>query len=138
MQSLLTRLKADFPDFHWKAGKKFSFRAPRTITFVQLPENPPARVQNNYALQLLHELGHARLGHRDYATDPERLKMERAAWEEARQLCQQYEIEYDEDFVEDELDSYRAWLHQKSRCPECGLTRYQTKDGQYHCPGCEG
>ena len=136
MQELLARLKADFPEFHWKTGKKFSFRAPRTITFVQSPENPPARVQNNYALQLLHELGHARLGHRDFATDAERLKMECAAWAEAKQLCARYGIKYDGEFVEEELDSYRDWLHQKSRCPDCGLTRYQTKDGKYHCPIC--
>ena len=137
MQDLLTRLKVDFPAYRWKTGKKFSFRAPRTITFVQPPENPPARVQNNYALQLLHELGHARLGHSAYATDPERLKMERAAWEEARALCPNYGVIYDEDFVEDKLDSYRDWLHRESRCPKCGLTRYQTRNGEYHCPGCE-
>jgi lipopolysaccharide biosynthesis regulator YciM len=36
------------------------------------------------------------------------------------------------------LDTYRDWLHRRSACPECGLTRYQTVDGRWHCPGCEG
>lgn len=82
-------------------------------------------------------MGHALLEHKNFATDPERLRMERAAWEKARELCTRYGIFYDEEFVEDELDTYRNWLHQKSRCPECGLTRYQTVDGKYHCPGCD-
>lgn len=92
---------------------------------------------NNYCLQLLHELGHALLNHRTFATDPERLKMECAAWEKARELCIAYHIYYDEEFVEAELDTYREWLHQKSRCLNCGLTRYQDRNGVYHCPECE-
>ena len=45
--------------------------------------------------------------------------------------------EWDEDFVQDKLDSYRDWLHAKSKCKQCGLTCYQTEDGKYHCPRCE-
>lgn len=63
--------------------------------------------------------------------------MERAAWEEARKLCRRYQIRYDEELVELKMDSYRDWLHQRSKCKKCGLTRYQTKDGEYHCPNCE-
>lgn len=92
---------------------------------------------NNDCLQLLHELGHALLQHYTFATDPERLKMECAAWAKARELCEMYSIYYDEEFVEVELDTYREWLHQKSRCPYCGLTRYQDQNGVYHCPECE-
>lgn len=93
--------------------------------------------QDYYLLQLLHEVGHALSGHRDYATDPERVKMEREAWEKARELCEKYEVRYDEEFVEMEMDTYRDWLHKKSTCKECGLTMYQTKDSKYHCPRCE-
>ena len=44
---------------------------------------------------------------------------------------------WDEDFVQEKLDTYRDWLHAKSKCKKCGLTGYQTKDGKYHCPRCE-
>lgn len=134
MQELLERLKVDYPNLRFRAGKRFSFRPPRTIIFVL---GLQADEQNSYGLQLLHEVGHAVLEHKNFATDPERLAMERAAWEQARVLCGRYGVEYNEEFVEGELDTYRDWLHQKSRCPRCGLTRYQTRDGEYHCPGCE-
>lgn len=93
--------------------------------------------QNWYNLQLLHEVGHALLGHCEYGVDLERLKMERAAWEKARELCGRYGVEYDEAAVEGALDTYRDWLHRRSRCAKCGLTRFQGADGRYRCPGCD-
>lgn len=130
----VVQLEQDFPQFSWREGERFRFRSPRTIYYEKyLVGNE----YNNYQLQLLHELGHALLGHRDFRTDLDRLKMEVAAWEQARLLAAQYSIYYDEEFVEEQLESYRGWLHVKSRCQKCGLTRYQTKDGKYHCPHCE-
>ena len=69
--------------------------------------------------------------------DVERLKMEVAAWEKAKELAKHYGVDVDEDVIQEELDTYRDWLHKKSRCPGCGLTRFQTTDGEYHCPRCE-
>lgn len=122
-------VRGDFPDFVFKTGRKFAFRPPKTIVIG--PEEP------NDSLFLLHELGHALCRHRDFDTDAKRLKMEREAWDKARELADNYEVEYDEELVEDELDSYRVWLDNKSRCKKCGLTMYQTPDGRYHCPRCE-
>ena len=132
--SLLKTLENAYPDLRFKSGKKFSFRAPHTICYV---ENTP-----NFDSLLLHELGHALLHHTDFATDIERLKMERAAWEKAKEVAAEltakgHAVTIDEELVETELDTYRDWLHQKSRCKKCGLTRYQTPDGAYHCPHCE-
>ena len=124
---LVDRLKADYPEFLFKSGKKYMFRPPRTIFMG--PEDD--------SLSLLHELGHALLKHRNFDTDAKRLKMEREAWEKARELAAQYSVPFDEDLMENELDSYRDWLDHKSRCPNCKLTRYQTPDGVYHCPKCE-
>ena len=129
MQDLVGRLKVDYPDFCFRSGKKFAFRPPKTIIIG--PDEPDS------SLLLLHELGHATLGHRDFYTDVERVKMERLAWEKAKELCQKYGIKYDEEIVERELDTYRDWLDKKSRCPSCRLTRCQTPDGQYHCPRCD-
>ena len=134
------RLKSDYPKLNFRLGKRFKYRSPRTVYYVEPPEMA-ARMgdeaeQNEYFLQLLHEVGHALLKHKGFDTDPERLRMECAAWGKAKELCAVYGVDYDEDFAEAELDTYRDWLHQRSLCKECGLTRYQTEDGVYHCPFC--
>lgn len=125
----LERLKSDFPNFRFVKGVKFAFRPPRTIVL-----GPPEPFSE---LLILHEVSHAVLEHKTFRMDVERLKMESAAWEKARELALRYNIEANEDLIQDELDTYRDWLHAKSRCKKCGLTRYQTQDGIYHCPRCE-
>ncbi|MBR2841629.1 hypothetical protein IKE80_02520 [Candidatus Saccharibacteria bacterium] len=125
----LNMLKRDFADFNFKRGRKFAFRPPRTIVIG--PEEPA------WQLLALHEVGHAVSGHKNFETDVGRIKMEMEAWEKARELATRYGVIFDETIVQEELDTYRDWLHQKSRCPKCGLTRFETPDGQYHCPRCE-
>ena len=128
-EEFLEKIKRDFPDFRFVSGKKFTFRPPRTIVIG--PEESQEKVF------LLHELGHATLGHKNFNTDVARLKMEVEAWEEAKKIAKRYQIEIDEDLIQDELDTYRDWLHTKSKCKKCGLTMYQTTDSKYHCPRCE-
>lgn len=159
--SVLERLKKDWPRIKFRVGRKFAFRPPRTVVYEEEFEQncrtaaggggrfgvetggendvlTEVEVEYNfYNLQLLHEVGHALLEHKDFGADLERVKMERAAWEKARELCERYGVRYDEEFAEGALDSYRDWLHRKSVCPECGATRYQGADGRYRCPGCE-
>lgn len=129
LRDLISKIKADYPNFTFKTGRKFAFRYPKTITIG--PSEPFD------SLLLLHEVSHALLGHRDYSRDIDRVKMESEAWEKAKELANHYGVEIDENLVQDELDTYREWLHQKSRCPKCGLTRFQTPDSKYHCPRCE-
>ena len=124
----LSQLQQNYPEYNFKSGVKFSFRPPRTILFVQ---NDP-----NFSSLILHELGHALLGHHNFTTDIKRLKMERAAWDKALELAQSLDVVIDENLIEAELETYRNWLHAKSKCQKCGLTRYQTHDGRYHCPHC--
>lgn len=128
MTDLIAKLRVDYPEFRFINGKKFAFRPPKTV--VLGPSEP------NGELLVLHEVGHAILEHKDFKTDVERLKMEVSAWEKAQELAVFYRIKFDEEIAQRELDSYRDWLHKKSRCPECGLTRFQDADG-YHCPRCE-
>ena len=130
---VLQELQARYPEVRWVVGKRFSFRPPRTI---QLGEP-----QSHYVQLVLHELGHCLAGHRDFRTDIGRLQLEREAWERAHAVWRELHleeqgIEWDADFVEAELDTYRDWLHVRSRCPRCGATRFQTIDGVYHCPFC--
>lgn len=157
-ETLVARLEADYPELRFRSGKRFMFRPPRTVVYEGFLEGrrgngdyeegadeafDGGRGELEWGLQLLHEVGHALSGHRVFRTDPERIRMEREAWERARELAERYRaagynVYYDEDFVEAALDTYRDWLHRRSACPECGLTRYQTVDGRWHCPGCEG
>ena len=126
--TFLAKIKSDFPELRFVQGRKFAFRPPRTVV---VPCDDPE------PLLLLHEVGHAISKHQSFKTEVGRLKMEVEAWEEAKKLCAKYKIAIDEDLIEGELDTYRDWLHQKSRCPLCGLTRFQTPDGAFHCPKCE-
>lgn len=168
-EEVLRAVRADYPQLRVRPGKKFMYRAPRTIFYektgdfeqkddtegvsadknttedVSADKNTSQFEQNWYVMQLLHELGHALLGHVDFRTDVDRVRMEREAWEKARALWDGYrerygeawQMDYDEEYVETAMDSYRDWLHRRSKCPVCGETRYQTADGQYHCVFCE-
>ena len=119
----------DFTKLRFIMGAKFAFRPPKTVVIG--PYEPFSR------LLTLHEVGHAVCKHKDFRTDVKRLKMENQAWEKARELALSYGIEVNEDVIQGELDTYRDWLHQKSRCPRCGLTRFQTPGSRYHCPLCD-
>ena len=125
----LQRLRKDYSEFRFIDGSKFAFRPPKTIVL-----GPPEPFSE---LLALHEVSHAVLKHKIFRMDVERLRMESEAWEKARELASRYGIEVNEDIIQDELDTYRDWLHNKSKCRSCGLTRYQTPDGAYHCPRCE-
>lgn len=128
--TFLAKLKSDYPEIRFRSGVRFTFRPPRTVIY-------PAEDGEFDSLLILHEMGHALSHHRFFKTEIERLKMEVEAWEKARELCDIYRIRVDEDLIQGELDTYRDFLHQKSRCPECGLTRFQTPDGAFHCPRCD-
>ncbi len=125
----LERLKVAYPELKFRDGTKFAFRPPKTIVLGPL--------EPFYELLILHEVSHATLKHKSFKMDIERLKMEVDAWEKAKELANRYGVEVNEDLIQNELDTYRDWLHKKSRCPKCGLTRFQTSNRQYHCPRCE-
>lgn len=142
----IKRLERDFPevDFRWDR-KKFSYQMRNGKKVVSLGEPQPY-----FGLLALHELGHALCGHKDYSTHVARLKIESEAWERAKTVYSEYQKEakqnaslaeilpeWDEVLVQEKLDTYRDWLHQKSLCKRCNLTMYQTSDGKYHCPRCE-
>lgn len=85
---------------------------------------------------LLHEVGHALLGHTLYERDIELLVIERQAWDKAVILGKSYAITIDPDLIEDTLDTYRDWLHSRSLCPSCGATGLQVASKAYTCPSC--
>lgn len=146
------RVILDFPEVRFRRkARKFAYRLMGNVPTVFLGGPQP-----NFALLTLHELGHALCKHKDYIVDVQRLKIECEAWERAKTVFLEYcakaydedgnvrdgELvrilpEWDEEMVQEKLDTYRDWLHVKSKCKRCGLTRYQTENGEYHCPRCE-
>lgn len=87
---------------------------------------------------LLHELGHARLGHQSFTTDVDLLQKEVDAWQEAVRLAERYGLTLDESRMQDCLDTYRDWLYRRSRCPACQATGVQQTARRYVCVNCGG
>lgn len=128
---LVDKLRADFPAITFTEGET-SHWSHTAQTVFYCPNEP----QLDWIL--LHELAHALLQHAEYQRDIELLGMERDAWEYARkQLAPPYNIAIDPDFIEDQLDTYRDWLHTKSTCPRCTLTGMEVRKHHYRCLGCQ-
>lgn len=82
---LVERLSKDFPELRFRQGRKFAFRPPRTVVYEPITEVEAE--YKIYSMRILHEVGHAISGHRDYRQDIARVKMECEAWQKARELC---------------------------------------------------
>ena len=129
---MLAKLQAAFPQLTYKAGERYYY-SPQTKVIMY----DAARSDANADWSLLHETGHALLGHADYQADVELLTMERAAWDKAQQLAVEFGAIISDDHIEDCLDTYRDWLHRRSRCPTCNTIALQESDCvQYRCFNC--
>lgn len=134
LHSLLKQLGEDFPEielvestrFAWHAGKK-------RVSFMKGSQANTERA----AWSLLHELGHAQLGHTDYNYDIELLQLEAAAWDKAHELAKSYCIEIEDSYVQDCLDTYRDWLHMRATCPICFDRTLQSTPSRYRCLNCQ-
>lgn len=128
--SLLTRIKAAYPQFTFTHEATFHW-APDTHTISIDTASPDCNIF------LLHELGHALLGHNQYIHDLDLLRMERDAWNYAvLQLADTYEVIIPEDDIQNNLDTYREWLHARSTCPSCQTTGLQLGSRLYSCLAC--
>ncbi len=132
MDALVSKLKYIIPDINFMIASSFSWSpATKTISY-------PSKVEDVTvgSWSLIHETGHAVLRHTSYQTDVELLLMEVAAWQEARKIAKKIDIVIDEDHIQNCLDTYRDWLHQRSTCPTCGVVSLQHTDGGYKCHNC--
>lgn len=128
--SLIDILTKDFPEFTFQNSTDFCWSNSKKTIFIN-PNLPDAN------LFILHELGHAILGHSVYKRDVDLVKIERDAWEYARlQLAPRYKIKIEEDNIQDNLETYREWLHARSKCPSCDSTGLQIKIHLYRCLAC--
>lgn len=127
--SLRNRLASDHPSITFIDGIDYRWDPSHTTISVNPEENDPAA--------LLHELAHAVLEHTAYRRDINLLAMERDAWSYAVQtLAPQYGVTIDDDTVQEHLDTYRDWLHARSRCPRCTATGIQSSHHSYTCLAC--
>lgn len=85
---------------------------------------------------LMHELGHALLKHSTYRKDVELLEMERAAWDKATDISSLFKIHIDNKTIDESLDTYKDWLHNRSLCPRCEATGIQIGPKSYSCLAC--
>ena len=125
LNSLLNKLRKDYPALTFESGERFKFTPPSTIYY-----------SDGSPLELLHEVGHYLLDKNTYTSDIELIRIESEAWDKAKQLCKTYKVKWDEDFAQDHIDTYRDWLHVVSLCKNCQLAGYQDESGLYHCPLC--
>lgn len=130
LEPLLDSLRADYPDLTFVEGDVFCWS----------PKNRQVHYKNSSETvclwSLLHEVGHAILGHSSYRSDFELLSLETAAWQQAETLALKYSLAIDPDHIQDCLDTYRDWLHRRSTCPACGNRCLQTNSQAYQCFNC--
>jgi len=123
---------ANFTDQTFVPGRYFMWSPnTKTITYDE------RRIDtNNGRLALLHELGHARLGHRIYKYDMELLRMEMEAWDIARNLAPLYGVSVNEDHITSTISSYDEWLTKRATCPDCNNFSLQRGRDSYGCFAC--
>lgn len=132
MEKLINELKRDYPDLEFVEGEQFCWSPERKQIFYSITADSRA------IAGLLHEVGHARLHHHTYKNDIDLLKKESLAWQEAVRLADLYGVQLNNDHIQDCLDSYRDWLHQRSTCPTCQCRGIQKTDAEYVCFNCKG
>ncbi|MDB5163400.1 MAG: hypothetical protein JWS12_17 [Candidatus Saccharibacteria bacterium] len=132
MLELIHALKQDFPNITFEPSTEFCWSPQQqTITY------PKQSIQDTLGCwSLFHELGHAIAGHTTYTSDLELLLLEVSAWDVGCQLAKKYGILIDNDHIQDCLDTYRDWLHQRSTCPTCGNQSLQQDAQAYRCFNC--
>lgn len=129
-ERLVDKLQQDFPQLSFSKGEAFSWSPDKQTVFYADQEDNP---------QLLHELAHAILNHKSYSRDIELIEMERQAWELAvNELAPRYDIplSMNDSIVQDSLDTYREWLHQRSVCVNCQAVGLEVKKHHYRCLIC--
>lgn len=131
LDMVLEAISQKLPQHNLKPGEQLRW-SPATKTIVYKADDES--IENIWGL--LHEAGHASLDHKDYDYDVELLQCEVAAWDEANDIGGTLGIKIDPEHVQDCLDTYRDWVHQRSTCPRCGVVTFQAENAKYECYNC--
>ncbi len=133
---VLDKLIAFYPDVKFISGKIFSYNPEKRSI------NYPAKVNNvkKSIYALLHEVGHYACNHVSYDHDLDLLEKELEAWRKARQIASELDINISDKYVDNCLNSYRDWLHQRSQCQLCSnpaaIKSYSDNKFLKHCLIC--
>jgi predicted RNA-binding Zn-ribbon protein involved in translation (DUF1610 family) len=130
-KTFINHIAKDYPQFKFVPGPQEHW-SPKTNTITYCETEP----FNELRYGMLHELAHALLEHKNYQTDFELLKLESDAWELAIKIGKKYKINLNKDHIQDCLDTYRDWLHRRSKCPSCGTHSLQKDQNTYVCFNC--
>jgi hypothetical protein len=131
MDEFIDQLSQNYPDLAFEASNSFCW-SPKHQKILYDPKYDPT----TGIWAILHELGHATLGHLFYSSDFELVQLEAAAWREAQKLGRKYAVKIDNDHIQNCLDTYRDWLHRRSKCPICGNVSLQVSSSKYKCFNC--
>ena len=133
MDIVLKSLRRHYPAIDFVPGQRFSWSPAKNQVIYKIDDSSEIGVWS-----LLHELGHALLGHNTYNSDFELLSLEAQAWHKAQDLADTYKHKIDAEHIEDCLDTYRDWLYQRSTCPHCTSCSLQIDSKTYCCFNCGG
>lgn len=127
--SKISEIIDKYSQFSFKETDIFSWQ-PSDNTICYNPND------SNVLILLLHEISHAILGHKQYSSDIGLLKLEQETWGRTIELANSLDITVNADDIQANLDTYRDWMHERSKCPACKATGLQIKLNIYECPVC--
>lgn len=132
LNSIWQHVKRDHPEFIFAETETARWSPDEQTVYHQ------AITSRDALVDALHELGHGLCRHRDFTQDISLLAMEREAWDMAAQLGERYMTPISPGRIDTALDTYREWLHARSRCPTCSGAGLQAKDDtHYRCLLCD-
>ncbi len=130
--NLIEELSSLIPEIKFETGDSFYWSPEKLL--ITYNKNLINDKSGQWAL--FHEVAHAKLRHVNYSSDLGLLKLEVAAWDEAKVLANLFQISIDEDHIQDCLDTYRDWLYRRSSCPTCDIVCLQSSPTTYRCHNC--
>ena len=126
---LIDHLVADYPQLRFISGQTARWAPSEQTVYYSDIESMEGRVA------LLHEVGHALCDHRSYHQDIELIALELEAWQKATALASHFGHTIENDWVHEAMDSYRGWLHDRSRCPTCSWSGFPVSPASPCCTG---
>lgn len=129
--SFVDKLRLAYPQFIFQNASVSRWSPQEKTVFYQGSRSAHDKID------ILHELGHAVRQHHSYDQDIELLRYEREAWETAQKLASRFAVVIPDDYIEHHLDTYRDWMHARSRCPSCHQAGLQGVNQQYQCILCQ-
>jgi hypothetical protein len=126
--SIISQLKNKFPELSFESSDNFYWSPSDKKIYYD--------AKSDEIELLFHETGHALLGHANFDSDVRLVAMERDAWAKAQSIATDFDINISDDLVQENLDSYRDWLHKRSTCPDCKAVGLQIEKALFACPAC--